>query len=175
VVVHRDVGSSPVPGLTAKLTANERCAWLSATTYVKVTYLAVRHDRRPEELEEVRRRLVEAEAEYQRARVDNYVARQIRDAAIVDAHREGLSSREISELVGDIGQPNVVRVRRRAIARRDVVPHGLLSAADAVRASGLGPAEFIALVREGRLRPLDLPDGVRAFRAEDVANLTQGS
>ena len=75
-----------------------------------------------DELELVRRRLVEAEQEYQRARADDYVTRLVRDAAIVDAHRAGLSSREISGLVGAMGQPNVVRARRRAIARREVVP-----------------------------------------------------
>ncbi len=52
-----------------------------------------------------------AEAEYQRARVDDDVTRFIRDSAIVEAHRAGMSSRMISELVGDIGQPNVVRAR----------------------------------------------------------------
>src|SRR5207244_1007975 len=39
-----------------------------------------------------RQRLVEAEAEYRRARSEDYVARVIRDAAIVDAHRAGMSS-----------------------------------------------------------------------------------
>ena len=138
---------------------------------VTLTYVAVRSDHRPKELDESRRRLVEAEAEYQRARVDDYVARLIRDAAIVDAHREGLSSREISELIGDIGQPNVVRARRRALSRREVVPKGLLSPADALRASGLGPRQFLAVVRTRRLVPVELPGGVRAFRSEDVARL----
>jgi hypothetical protein len=124
-----------------------------------------------QELDEARVRLVEAEAEYQRTRADDYITRLIRDAAIVEAHRAGLSSREISELVGDIGQPNVVRVRRRAITRREVVPEGLLSPADAVRASGLGPRDFISAVREGRVRPVDLPAGVRAFRVEDIESI----
>lgn len=114
---------------------------------------------------------MEAEAEYQRSRSEDYVTRLIRDAAIVDAHRAGLSSREISELVGDIGQPNVVRARRRAITRREVVPDGLLSPADALRLSGMTPTEFIAQVRSDRLRPVDLPGGVRAFRSEDVEAL----
>ena len=69
----------------------------------------------------MRQRLIEAEEEYQRARTDDYVTRLVRDSAIVDAHRAGLSSREISTLVGDIGQPNVVRARRRAVTRREVV------------------------------------------------------
>ena len=88
------------------------------------------------EVDNVRQRLIEAEEEYQRARTDDYVTRLLRDSAIVDAHRAGLSSREISTLVGDIGQPNVVRARRRAVTRREVVPAGLLSPADAVRESG---------------------------------------
>ncbi len=97
--------------------------------------------------------------------------RLIRDSTIVEAHRAGLSSREISELVGDIGQPNVVRARRRAIARREVVPDGLLSPADALRSSELSPKEFIELVRTGRLRPVEVPGGVRAFRKEDIEQL----
>jgi hypothetical protein len=120
---------------------------------------------------EARERLIEAEAEYQRTRADDYVVRLIRDSAIVDAHRSGLSSREISELIGDIGQPNVVRARRRAVTRREVVPDGLLSPADALRASTLSPREFIKAVRAGRVRPVDLPGGVRAFRAEDIGPL----
>lgn len=122
-------------------------------------------------LEETRRRLVEAEAEYQRARSEDYVTRLIRDSAIVEAHRAGMSSSEISELVGDIGQPNVVRARRRAIARREVVPDGLVSPADALRLSGMEPREFITAVRSGRLRPKDLPGGVRAFQTKDIDSL----
>jgi hypothetical protein len=124
-----------------------------------------------EDRDETRRRLLEAEAEYQRARTADYVARLIRDSAIVDAHRAGLSSREISELVGDIGQPNVVRARRRAVTRPEVVPQGLLSPVDALRASGLGPRDFITAVRSGGIAPVDLPGGVRAFRPEDVKRL----
>ncbi len=119
----------------------------------------------------LRQRLVEAEQEYRRTRADDYVVRLIRDSAIVEAHRGGMSSREISDLVGDIGQPNVVRTRRRAITRRGVVPGGMLAPADALRASGLGPAEFIGAVREGRISPIDVGAGVRAFRPEDVEAL----
>jgi hypothetical protein len=87
-----------------------------------------------------------------------------------------LSSREISTLVGDIGQPNVVRARRRAVTRREVVfPAGLLSPADAVRESGLGPREFIHAVREGRLIAVELPGGVRAFRVKDVRRTRNAS
>jgi len=121
-----------------------------------------------DDVEGARRRLVEAEAEYQRARSEDYVTRLIRDSAIVDAHRAGLSSREISDLVGDIGQPNVVRARRRAVTRREVVPDGLLSPADALRRSGMSPSEFINAVRVGRLTPVDVQGGVRAFRDEDI-------
>jgi len=123
------------------------------------------------EVDEARKRLIEAEEEYQRARTDDYVSRLIRDSAIVDAHRAGLSSRAISELVGDIGQPNVVRARRRAATRREVVPAGLLSPADAIRQSGLGPRSFIQAVREGRLATVELPGAVRAFRTEDIVRL----
>lgn len=118
-----------------------------------------------------RRRLEEAETEYSRTRSEDYVTRVIRDAEIVEAHRAGLSSREISELVGDIGQPNVVRARRRAVTRREMVPDGLLSPADALRLSGMHPKEFITEVRSGRLRAVDLPGGIRAFRKEDVESL----
>lgn len=115
-----------------------------------------------------RQRLVEAEAEYRRARSEDYVARVIRDAAIVDAHRAGMSSSEISALIGDIGQPNVVRARRRAMTRRLATPGDLLSPADALRTSGLSPQEFITAVREGRLHPVDIGGGASAFRPEDV-------
>jgi hypothetical protein len=118
-----------------------------------------------------RERLVEAEAEYRRARSEDYVARVIRDAAIVEAHRAGMSSSEISALIGDIGQPNVVRARRRAMARRPATPGDLLSPVDAVRASGLSPAEFITAVRDGRLHPVDIGGGASAFRPEDVGTL----
>lgn len=128
-------------------------------------------DQRGSELAMLRQRLVEAEEEYRRTRAEDYVVRLVRDAAIVDAHRGGMSSREISVLVGDIGQPNVVRTRRRAITRRDVVPHGLLDPADAVRTSGMGPAAFISAVREGQIKPIELAGGIKAFRAEDVEAL----
>ncbi len=127
------------------------------------------------DLEAARTRLVEAEQEYQRARVGDYVARLLRDSAIVDAHRVGLSSNEISRLLGDMGQPNVVRARRRAMTRRETVPGGLLLPADAVRESGLGPREFIEAVRSGRLASVELPGGVRAFRVDDVRRLRSAS
>lgn len=122
----------------------------------------------PDPLGVERQRLVEAEAEYRRARSEDYVARVIRDAAIVEAHRAGMSSSEISALIGDIGQPNVVRARRRAMTRGLATPGDLLSPADAVRASGLTPAELIAAVRDGRLHPVDIGGGASAFRPEDV-------
>jgi len=122
-------------------------------------------------IDEARRRLAEAEAEYRRALTEDYITRLIRDDAIVEAHRSGLSSREISEIVGDIGQPNVVRARRRATTRREDIPGGLLSPADAVRASGLPPREFVGAVREGRITPVVLEAGVQAFRPEDVVSL----
>lgn len=124
-------------------------------------------------VEDARQHLVEAEAEYQNARAGDYIARLIRDSAMVDAHRAGLSSREISELVGDIGQPNVVRARKRAFTRREVVPNGLLSPSDALRESGMTARDFITAVREGQLKTVDLPGGVRAFRAEDVKRAHQ--
>ena len=138
--------------------------------HVTLTCVAL-HDDRAEVREEARRRLLEAEAEYQRARAHEYITRLIRDSAIVEAHRAGLSSREISELIGDIGQPNVVRARRRAVARSEVVPNGLLSPVDALRASGLGPHDFITAVRSGRIASVDVPGGVRAFRPEDIKRL----
>jgi hypothetical protein len=122
-------------------------------------------------LDDARQTLVDAETEYRRALTDDYITRLIRDDAIVEAHRTGLSSREISEIVGDIGQPNVVRARRRAATRREVIPGGLLSPADAVRSSGLPLREFVAAVREGRITPVPLEGGVRAFKPEDAAAL----
>jgi hypothetical protein len=140
--------------------------------YVMVTYVdEVRNSPESNELAALRRRLIEAEQEYRRARADGYVVRLIRDSAIVDAHRGGMSSREISDLVGDIGQPNVVRARRRAITLREVVPGGMLSPADALRVSGLEPAEFIGAVRDGQITSVEVGAGVRAFRPEDVEAL----
>lgn len=138
--------------------------------YVMMTYMSGPPPQ-VTDVADARRRLVEAEAEYQRARSEDYVTRLIRDSAIVDAHRAGLSSREISELVGDIGQPNVVRARRRAITRREVIPTGLLSPADALRASGVSVARFISLVRGHDVQAVELPGGVRAFRPEDIEQL----
>ncbi len=129
------------------------------------------HDTSDRSRDLARQRLEEAEAEYNRTRSEDYVTRLIRDSEIVEAHRAGLSSSEISELVGDIGQPNVVRARRRAVTRREVVPDGLLSPADALRLSEMNPKEFITEVRSGRLRPVDLPGGVRAFRKEEIEHL----
>lgn len=140
-------------------------------THASLTYVAPQKQARPDDVEQTRRRLLEAEAEYQRARADDHISRLIRDSAIVDAHRAGLSSREISESIGGIGQPHVVRAKRRAATRREVVPPGLLSPVDALRASGLGPHDFITAVRSGRIAPVDLPGGVRAFRPEDIKRL----
>jgi len=142
--------------------------------YVILTYMAEVNLSHRDELESLRQRLVEAEREYRRARAHDYVVRLIRDSAIVDAHRGGMSSREISEMIGDIGQPNVVRARRRAITRREMVPVGMLSPADALQASGLGPAEFIVAVREGRISSVDVGGGARAFRPEDLEALAAG-
>lgn len=126
-------------------------------------------------VEEARRRLVEAEAEYQQARTGDYVALRIRDAAMVEAHRAGLSSREIGELVGDMDQPNVVRARRRAFTRSEVIPDGLLSPVDALRDSGMSARDFVTAVRTGDLQTVDLPGGVRAFRVEDIKRQREAS
>jgi len=130
-----------------------------------------RSARTSEEVDLARRRVVEAEREYQRDPED-YITRKVRDATVVDAYRNGLlSSRELSDLVKDLGRRNVVGLQRRAITRRDVVPGGMLDPADALRASGLDPRDFILAVREGRIRPVEVGGGVRAFRAEDVDHL----
>jgi hypothetical protein len=117
--------------------------------------------------------LIEAESEYQRTRYDDYVARIIRDASIVKAHRAGIPQKEISKLVGDMGQPNVARVQRReqqrTFTRRDVVAGGMLAPDDALERSGLGPADFMRAVRDGRLQPKSTGyTGVWAFLPEDV-------
>jgi hypothetical protein len=125
--------------------------------------------------EAAKAKLLEAEQEYQRARTDDYLTRLVRDSAMVEAHRAGLSSREISELLGGIGQPNVVRARRRAEAQRKGLPEGLLSPTEAVRASGLGVKEFVTAVRDGQITPVEPAPGVRAFRPEDVRGLAKAS
>jgi hypothetical protein len=117
----------------------------------------------------LRAALIEAEYEYQDTRTYDYIARVIRDGLIVNAHRGGISQKEISALVGDIGQPNVARAQRRAITRRDVVPGGMLAADDAQERSGLSPAAFMSAVRAGRIQPrLTGSPGVWAFNPEDV-------
>ena len=126
-------------------------------------------------LEDAKLKLLEADQEYQRARADDYVTRVIRDAAMVEAHRAGLSSRQISDLLGGIGQPNVVRARRRAASRAQTVPEGLLSPAEAVRASGLSPKEFVMAVHAGRISPIEPSAGVLAFRSQDVRDLARAS
>ena len=164
-------GWGPPPGRSAMGHRDGRLL-AGVRGHVTLTYMSdTSEDQAGAELALLRQRLAEAEGEYRRTQTEDYVVRLVRDATIVDAHRGGMSSREISALVGDIGQPNVVRTRRRAITRRDVVPHGLLDPADAVRASGMGPAAFISAVRDGRIKPRDLADGLKAFRAEDVEGL----
>jgi hypothetical protein len=37
----------------------------------------------------------------------------------------------------------------------------------------MGPAAFISAVREGRIKPVELADGVKAFRTEDVEALAK--
>lgn len=109
-------------------------------------------------------RLIKAERIFQAERT--YTTRLIRDAAIIDAHREGVSASTIAHLVDMSGEDD-----RRSPSRREVVPEGLLNPADAIRRSGLRPAQFVAAVREGRVTPVDLWGGVRAFRVEDIDHL----
>ncbi|WP_137145093.1 hypothetical protein [Mycolicibacterium sp. CR10] len=121
------------------------------------------------EQDALRADLAEAECEYQNDRTYDYIARVIRDGLIVRAHRGGLHQREISAIIGDIGQPNVARAQKRAITRRGVVPDGMVAADDAQERSGLGPAAFMAAVRAGRVVPRSTGSpGVWAFNAEDV-------
>lgn len=115
-------------------------------------------------LEEARQKLIEAEDEYRRSPAD-YVAMIIRDSAVVEAHRRGMSTDEIRELVPDLGD------RRRAVTRREAVPGGFLSPAEAVSVSGLGPRAFVAAVRDGRIQPVEVSPGILAFRPEDIDDL----
>jgi len=123
------------------------------------------------DLEEARQLLIEAEQDYQRSRVGDYLTRHVRDSAIVEAHRAGMSSREISDLLGGLGQPNVVRARRRSLLHEELVPGGMLSPTGALRASGLSVGEFVEEVRSGRLEFVEVGPGVRAFRADDIRGL----
>ncbi|CDO06790.1 hypothetical protein C1S82_31510 [Mycolicibacterium cosmeticum] len=123
--------------------------------------------------EAIRTALAEAEHEYQSARTQDYIALVIRDGLIVNAIRAGLSQKEIGGLVSDMNQPHVARANRRAVARRDVVPGGMVPADDAQQQSGLGPAAFMDAVRSGRIeaKPTGTP-GVCAFLPEDVRALS---
>lgn len=140
--------------------------------HVTLTYMSRRDSGA---VEEAKNRLVEAERAYQSARTSEHVARGVRDDAIVEAHRLGLSSRAIGELIGGMDQANVVRARRRATSRQEVVPGGLLSPADAVRRSGLTPEAFVTAVRQGRIEPVAVKGQVRAFRPEDVDQLQRSA
>lgn len=117
------------------------------------------------ELEEARRQLIEAEDEYRRSPTGDYVTMVIRDSAVVEAHRRGMSTDEIRKLVPDLGD------RHRAVTRREVVPGGFLSPAEAVRVSRLGPRAFVTAVRDGRIQPVEVFPGVLAFRPEDIDGL----
>lgn len=91
-------------------------------------------------IEQAKQRLMKAERAHQSARAGERVARSVRDDAIVEAHRSGLSSREIGELIGGMDQTNVVRARRRATSRQEVVPDGFLSPAEAPVIPGCVPS-----------------------------------
>ena len=115
----------------------------------------------------LRNALVEAEIEYRNTKEQDYIARVIRDALIVKAHRGGIHQRVISELVGNIGQPNVARTKA-GFARRDVVPNGFLAPDDALEMAGVGPSAFMQAVREERLSPVKIGSGVLAFTPEQI-------
>lgn len=122
--------------------------------------------------EAIRTALAEAEAEYQKARTYDYIALVIRDGLIVNAIRAGLSQKEIGGLVSAMNQPHVARVNRRAVARRDAVPDGMVAADDAQEQSDLGPAAFMDAVRAGRIVPKPTgATGVWAFTPEGVRAL----
>lgn len=133
---------------------------------------------RPDHLDEetLRAYLIEAEREYRQTKDEDYVIRVIRNSMIVRAHRGGLHQREISELVGDMGQPNVARTvkRERAITRHDLLPGGMLAPDDALDRSGLSPSSFMRAVRQGHLQPKPTGyPGVLAFLPEDVRALAE--
>jgi len=108
-------------------------------------------------VEDARRRLEEAER-LLRACPDDYVLRRLRNGAVVDALRAGVSQEVVTEIADDLG----------SFARVEVVPGGLLGPADTIRRSGLDPEAFVEAVRSGRLPVVDLPGGVRAFGVHEV-------
>jgi hypothetical protein len=125
-------------------------------------------------LVQARERLLKADRMYQRARLEEDLAREIRDYAMVEAHGAGLSSSAISSLLGDVGQAKVVRSRRRAASR--ITPEGILSAGEAFRVSGHSAGEFLDRVRQGTLSAIPL-HGSYAFMTTDVlrgGNDTEG-
>jgi hypothetical protein len=63
------------------------------------------------------------------------------------------------------------RAYQRALDQARAVPDGFLSAADAIRASGLGIPAFYAAVSAGRIRTTRFADGLRAYRRDDVEAL----
>lgn len=133
--------------------------------YVILTYVKPRD---ADAVDAARKRLIDAQRAYESARIGEYTARLVRDDAMVEVHRAGLSSRAIGEILGGMDQANVVRARRRAVTRREAVPEGLLSPADALRRSGLSPSALVNAVRRGQINLVAVEGEVRAFRPEDV-------
>lgn len=140
--------------------------------YVKLTYVSPRD---AGAVDAAKKRLIEAQRAYESARKGEHAARLVRDDAMVEAHRSGLSSRAIGDILGGMDQANVVRARRRALTRRDAVPDGLLSPSDALRRSGLTPSAFVNAVRRGRIEPVAVEGEIRAFRPEDVDALQRSA
>lgn len=112
--------------------------------------------------------LREAQQALENSRRAEYTALLVRDEAMVAAHRAGTNSSLIGEITG-MNQPNVVRGRRRAVTRREVLPDGLLGPAEALRRSGLSVQEFVRLVESGELSAVEVHPGVHAFRPEVIA------
>jgi hypothetical protein len=120
------------------------------------------------EVEDALAHLRDAQQALEKARRAEYTALLVRDEAMVAAHRAGASSSVIGEITG-MNQPNVVRGRRRAVTRREVLPDGLLGPAEARRRSGLSVQEFVRLVESGELPAVEIYPGVHAFRPEVIA------
>jgi hypothetical protein len=115
------------------------------------------------------RALQEAHETLRAARRAADAALDVRDAAMVEAHRAGASSREIGEVVG-MNQPNVVRSRKRATGRPSLDAE-LLTPAEALRAAKLTVREFVRAVERGQLRSIEVSPGVHGFRRRDLQRL----
>jgi hypothetical protein len=132
---------------------------------------AKRPEKAKPQLEALREKLEAAQMVYEDSKTDQHVARMIRDGALIAAHRAGVAPEEIAEAIGEDDVTDVVRIRRRAMSHREVLPVDLLSPSQALRLSTLNPSQFIDAVRDGKIEKVLLEKGAVGFKRSEVEAL----